>query len=261
MKVVVYGHTGVVGAQLFRWLSEQGLAPAGVSLDERVGDASEPDWAFLCLPTPTGPDGQDLSAIEDVAAQLAGRDVNVVIRSTVLPGTCARLQVEHPEWRVYHWPEFLSARTAWEDFCDPRIQIVGQDKTGYLAQHWDRVWGGWLPPAESGTKHVSLETAEMIKYAHNLHGAMQVIYANLIEDMMIQAGNVHRDMLTWAMVDLGYVKADTILAYWNVKKDGYRGYGGACFPKDVDAIRHWLAGKVELLDGMAAANARLRAES
>lgn len=260
MRVTVYGHTGTVGRQLFRWLDEVGLDPSGMSLDDTWGEPGAEDWAFLCLPTPTTEDGQDLSAIEEVAEFLGDGERHVVIRSTVLPGTCARLQAEHPEWHVIHWPEFLSARTAWADFCDPKVCVVGGDDTA-LGGWYTYGWRERLPWSRVIQEvYTDLETAELIKYAHNCHGAMQVIFSNLLRDAVDKCGADWTHLMQ-GVLRQGYVSAKTARAYWNVHKDGYRGYGGACFPKDVDAVRGWLAGKAELLDGMAAANARLRGES
>jgi UDP-glucose 6-dehydrogenase len=67
---------------------QKGVEVSGVSLDRIDGAVhSAPDWIFLCLPTPTVDCKQDISAITDVLAKYDGQAVNVVIRSTVLPGT------------------------------------------------------------------------------------------------------------------------------------------------------------------------------
>jgi UDPglucose 6-dehydrogenase len=251
----IYGHTGVVGAQVYRRLAgTPGLS--GVSLDRVDGDSSGvPDWAFVCVPTPTTDEGQDLSAVESVLAQLAGHESAVVIRSTVLPGTCDRIQADHPEWDVYHWPEFLSARHAAYDFTYPDTQVIGHNDR---AVDWEEIWEPILPqPDGSLWTHVSLAEAECIKYAHNAHGAMQVTFANLVHDICTQSGADYGRIYHWALA-MDRVGYGTVTSYWNVGKDGYRGYGGACFPKDVKALRQWLGDKCELLDGMEAANARLR---
>lgn len=257
MRVTVYGHTGVVGSVLYRWLEKNtSVKLAGVSLDCRDGDYGQaPDWVFLCLPTPTGPGGQDQSIIGQTLRQLPDREMAVVIRSTVVPGTCENIAAQHPRWRVYHWPEFLSARRATADFWLPSAQVVGGDR-----EEWQRTWHDILPLAIMGTVYVDRTTAEVIKYAHNCHGAMQVVFANLLYDMA-QASGADFEAIKATMPKLGYIAPQTIQAYWDVFKDGGRGYAGACFPKDVDAIRHWLMGQAELLDGMAAANARLRGET
>lgn len=260
-KFAVYGHTGVVGSQLYRWLRERGADVAGVSLDRSDGEVGVPEWAFLCLPTLTGADGaQEQDAIWQVCNSWQGRNVGVVIRSTVLPGTCARLAEAHPELTIYHWPEFLSARSAWEDFISPRARFVGCDMTSRGMGLWAEAIEPLLPVAVEGTRYMSTATSETLKYAHNVHGAMQVIYANQVYDVCNASGADWRQVRD-ALPQLGYVSHRQMQSYWDVWKDDKRGYGGTCFPKDVRALRAWLhslSQPCELLDGMEAANARLR---
>jgi UDP-glucose 6-dehydrogenase len=253
MIVTIYGHTGVVGAQLYRWLKEQGVDVRGVSLDRTDGEPGG-EWAFLCLPTPTIDGVQDVTAIADVMDTIDAP--NIVIRSTVLPGTCDRLAGgQNDETTVYHWPEFLSARTAWEDFTHPRVRVVGAEDP-IPNEAWLAEIEPLLPPVDE-TLFVTWETSEMLKYAHNIHGAMQVVYANTIYDACEQSG-ADWDMVRVMLPSLGYVSRAQSKAYWNIWKDGERGYAGACFPKDVAALLDYLDGTGELLEGMEAANARLR---
>ena len=251
----VYGHTGVVGRELFAHLVRRGVSPGYVSLEGESPHADDCEWAFLCLPTPTVNGQQDLSAIYAVAERLSGRYVNVVARSTVLPGTCDWLQQLHPEWRVYHWPEFLTARRAREEFLSPSIQIVGCNDTAPWLETWEDVLP--KPHVQPFTFYTTLATAELIKYAHNCHGAMQVIFANLLYDAAMKSG-ANFDQVRATLPALGYVRHSTVTTYWNPWKDGYRGYGGVCFPKDVAAFADYMTGQAELLEGMEAANARLR---
>ena len=113
--------------------------------------------------------------------------------------------------------------------------------------------------AKSGTHYVSLATAEAIKYAHNVYGALQVVFANAMYDACQKSG-AEFVRLKATLPHLGYVSHNAIGTYWNIHQDGYRGYGGACFPKDVAALRTWLGDDGKLLEGIEAANARLRGE-
>jgi len=251
MKYTVWGHTGVVGSQLYRWLSEHGQDVAGVSLDRTDGKPGEhdDDWHFLCLPTPNNELGQqDPSALVAVLPRLSG---HVVVRSTVLPGTCRRIQQGYAHFDVHHWPEFLSERTAWEDFCHPKVRIVGTEAGD--SSIWHREIQPLLP--EAPTVYLNLEQAEVVKYAHNVHGAMQIVFANVLYDACQKAGADWGAFLS-VMPMLGYISPATARAYWDVWKDGQRGYGGNCFPKDVDALRAWMDSP--LLDGIAEENRRLR---
>ena len=254
LRVTVYGHTGVVGRVLYEYLRElAGLAVGGVSLDGETPGADDCEWAFVCVPTPTVDGGQDQGPLYSVLRRTRAR--NVVIRSTVLPGTCAVIQATHPEWAVYHWPEFLSARRAKADFRHPHTQVVGCVDSQPWAETWERrLPGRWQP-----TQYVDLSTAELIKYAHNCHGAMEVIFANLLHDACERSGAQY-ECVRGVMPSLGYLSRPMVQTYWNVHQDGKRGYAGACFPKDVQALAVWLGEQGELLQGMEKANARLRGE-
>ena len=253
-RTMIYGHTGVVGRQLYDWLDLAGVPVGGVSLD-REAPIEGAEWVFVCVPTPTREDGtQDTTALDAVIGGLKGNGLGVVIRSTVLPGTCDDIQDAHPEWDVYHWPEFLSARSAWMDFRNPAVQVVG----GRNHSRWLAEWQGSLPAPSQGWKYVRLTEAEVIKYAHNAHGAMQVIFGNLVFDMRMRAKEVVRPHTVHiALRDMGYISEKTMAAYWHAWLDGKRGYGGACFPKDVAALRRWMGDDGLLLEGMEAANKRL----
>ena len=252
--ITVYGHTGVVGGALYRWLKEHAVAVAGVSLDRtdacpERSEGAEPggEWAFLCLPTLNTEDGhQDRGAIMSVCNGTGARFV--VVRSTVLPGTCRTLQRAFPCKTIYHWPEFLSERTAYADFCGPKARIVGGPR-----EPWQHDIEPLLPRAPS--YFVELETAEALKYAHNVAGAMQIVYANMLYDVCAKSG-ASWESVRAILPSLGYISPETARAYWNVWQDNKRGYAGHCFPKDVDALRGYLDN--DLLEGIAGANAKLR---
>ncbi len=254
VRATVYGHTGVVGRVLYEYLQGlEGLDVGGVSLEGETPGADDCEWAFVCVPTLTVDGEQDQGPLCDVLRRTRAR--NVVIRSTVLPGTCAWIQAIHPDWTVYHWPEFLSARTAAADFAHPHTQVVGCADS----QPWVETWEWRLPIGERLTQYVDLSTAEVIKYAHNCHGAMEVIFANLLYDACARSG-AQFEGVRQVVPLLGYVGRSLVSTYWNVHQDDQRGYAGACFPKDVQALAGWLGERGELLQGMERANARLRGE-
>jgi len=254
MRVTVYGHTGVVGGVLYRWLDwQRDVEVLGASLDAQDEGADDADWAFVCVPTPTVDGEQDQGPLFDVIHRTHAP--NVVIRSTVLPGTCDAIAETRPHLNLYHWPEFLSARTAEYDFAHPATQIIGCGD----ADLWRETWEALLPHGRTPNQYTTRAVAELVKYTHNCHGAMEVIFANLIFDAA-RRGGADYEAVRAIMPSLGYLSRQMLAAYWNVYRDGKRGYAGACFPKDVQAFEGWLHGKAELLEGMERANARLRGE-
>jgi UDP-glucose 6-dehydrogenase len=255
-KVAIFGHTGVVGSQLYKWFKVQSLKDinvVGISVGVIDGVFDYADWIFLCLPTPNKNGQQDLSAFDEVLPHIDANDeCNVVIRSTVLPGTCDKIQREHPNWRVFHWPEFLSAATAWEDFIWPNTRIVGTAAKNNIVI-WKEGIEALLPKTlHFSTVFTTLPTSETIKYAHNINGAMQIVFANLLYDVCNKS-KANFGHLKELMPTLGYIPKNAVDSYWDVFKDGYRGYGGACFPKDIAALNTYLDCS-NLLSGIIDAN-------
>lgn len=222
---------GHIGGALARWLESQGHRvvkfdpPQGLGSVEALGEA---EIVFVCVPTPfdavTGT--FDPSYVDDAVAAIPG-EKTVVIRSTVLPGTTLRLQREHANHRFLFNPEFLRQKTADEDMRNPDRQILGT--TPKSEGDADRVFAV-LPDAPVKEQMAATE-AETVKYFGNAFLATKVIFAEQMHDLCRALG-----------VDYDRVKrlaaADPRIggSHLDVACDGYRGYGGACFPKDVRAL-------------------------
>lgn len=193
----------------------------------RSADLERCDFIFVCVPTPYWRDGGfDDSYVRDAVSQIPGSKI-VVVKSTVLPGTTDRVQVENPRHRVLFNPEFLRERCAYEDFVTPDRQIVGCDAN---AVSQARELLAILPRA----KHVKVCTrkqAEMVKYFSNCFLSMKVTFANQMFELCEANGIDYDEVRRMA-------EADPRLGpgYLEVSTDGYRGYGGTCFPKDMRAL-------------------------
>ena len=103
----------------------------------------------------------------------APADRPIWIRTTILPGTSKKLS-EETGHIVYHMPEFLTERTYLEDFKWQPMVFTGAPEHVEL-----------LKKIFHGKKHIvmSSEEAEMVKYAHNVFGALKVTYFNCIYDL------------------------------------------------------------------------------
>lgn len=191
-------------------------------------DASE--IVFLCVPTPYQQKaGYDYRAIESTAKRLTGKKI-VVLKSTVLPGKTAKLQKKYPQHIWLFNPEFLRDKTAVQDFLKPDRQIVGMAKnTASHRKAAQRVMK-LLPKAPYKAITTSTE-AEMIKIFANAFLATKVVFANMVYDVCRQTG------ADFEQVKRGMGNDPRItMSMMNVFLDGFRGYSGKCFPKDVGAV-------------------------
>lgn len=191
---------------------------------------------FLAIGTPPDPHGAaDLSAMEaaaDTIAQLLDADTIIVIKSTVPVGTGAKIeqrirrQVSHRVHLVSN-PEFLKEGSAVEDFQRPDRVIVGandEDAARVIRELY-------VPFVRNQRPILTMrrEAAEMSKYAANCYLAMRISFINEIADLCEGCGvNVDE-------VRIGMGSDERIgfhFLYPGV------GYGGSCFPKDVQALAH-----------------------
>jgi len=221
---------GMVGGALIKYLERKKFdhivydPPKGFS-DVAVLNSSE--VIFICVPTPFDEaKGFDLSYVEGALATLTGEKI-VVLKSTVVPGTTARLQERFPMHRICYNPEFLTEESKDQDFAFPDRQIVGYtDQSFGIAK--DIML---LLPQAPFERIVSATAAEMIKYFGNTWFSAKVVFANQMYDLCQKLG-VEYD----AVKDS--VAADKRIGptHLEVFHGGYRGYGGKCLPKDTRAL-------------------------
>ena len=238
---------GFVGGALKAWLEKNNKEVKVVVSDPPKGmndDISGADVYFLQIHVPTEDNGtQDLTLMTKLISQLP--DKPVFIRTTILPGTSERLSKETGH-KVYFMPEFLTERTHIEDF--ERQPMVFTGEVDLLS----RIFKG-----KKFVRMSSLE-AEITKYAHNVFGAYKVTYFNAVYDYCRRMGadwtNVHSGMLL-----SGYIN-DTHT--YVPGPDGKLGYGGKCFPKDVNAFTIMTQGTPigQLLTPLHALNVHFRGD-
>jgi len=195
---------------------------------------------FVCLPTPMNTDGScNTSLVENAIKKCAkfGATETVVIKSTVTPGTTARINSLYPNMDVVFNPEFLTEANAVEDFNNATRIVLGgpRPSTTKLKTIYRKVF----PKAnivKTGSTH-----AEMVKYVTNTFLATKVSYANEIYKISSALGLDYDKVIEYATLDDRLGKT-----HWAVPgPDGDFGYGGHCFPKDLQAIVH-LAGNLDI---------------
>jgi UDPglucose 6-dehydrogenase len=224
---------------------EPGLADL-VKRNERAGRLAfatevgapfdEADAYFIAVGTPPGPDGAaNVSAVGDAAdriARTAKQPAIVVIKSTVPVGTCDAVQARIDRaagvaLEVVSNPEFLKEGTAVVDFFRPDRIVLGA-----RSEHAREVLRALYAPLQlSGERVVVTDprSSELTKYAANTMLAMRVSFMNELSRLCHATGaDIHA-------VRMG-VGSDTRIG----KRFLYAGpgYGGSCFPKDVQALLH-----------------------
>jgi GDP-mannose 6-dehydrogenase len=222
---------------LEEWIAEgvgAGRLTAATEPADQLGDA---DVAFICVGTPSEPNGnigleQLRRVTEGIAQKVQGRSRPLVlaIRSTVFPGSCA--DVVRPALAgascvtIVSNPEFLREGSAMKDFMEPSLLVVGGDDRTSL-ETVAALYQGL--PVEACL--VSLQTAEMIKYACNAFHAVKISFANEIGALSERLGIDPHEVMTTLCRDH---KLNTSAAYL---KPGFA-FGGSCLPKDLRALTY-----------------------
>ncbi len=188
------------------------------------------DIVFIAVPTPTTPEGFDYSIVKE-AISLVGVGKTAVVKSTLVPGTTRVLQDAYPDRVVLCSPEFLSEVTAVFDAAHPSFTIVGIPYDAPLHRRQAQRVLEVLPSCPHNFI-VRAQAAELVKYAHNVHGYMRVILSNILYDAAQAVG------ADWADMKLIMDADPSLPPYYNVPvHKGGRGAGGNCFVKDMAAFR------------------------
>ena len=246
-KIGVVGNGFVGGAVKF------GFSPqVGCDADVRVYDknpeksthtledtVNKSDFIFLSVPTPANSDGSINitildGALGDINDVHNGKNNAILIRSTVIPGTTWTLQEKYPNLNILFNPEFLTERSANFDFINQSRFIIGNSgekislaKSKEFVELMKDRFGDCVAVMET-----SYETAEMIKYMNNCFFATKVSFMN---EMYQKAEKIDAD---WNEGVSGFVSDGRIgHSHLNVPgHDGKFGFGGSCFPKDIQAM-------------------------
>jgi UDPglucose 6-dehydrogenase len=190
---------------------------------------------FLCVPTPMfGNTGEcDLSIVKTALNEIneAAKDKSnyiVILKSTVPPGTTEQLNELYLNLNIVFNPEFLTELNANKDFVSQNRIILGGDIAASSAvELMFKVAFPDVPIIKTSSK-----IAEIVKYVTNTFLAMKVSYANEIYQYCNSIGTDYSTMIEIAKLDerLGQ-------SHWAVPgTDSELGFGGSCFPKDVNAL-------------------------
>lgn len=245
MKIGICGAAGFVGnAVKSGFIQNNELFLADPKLGTSATDLLEfkPEVVFICVPTPMGDDGSiDASIVASTLKTLSPlKDTLLVLKSTVVPAIVDFFAKEYPNF-IYN-PEFLTEKNAVWDFQNPFMNVFGGSQEN--CQRLSEIYDLHSNCAPAATYFMTATEASFVKYGINSFLATKVAFWNQFEEMVSASKLGSYDVIKQAIGE------DTRIgdSHMNVPgHDGRRGYGSACFAKDVPALVRASAGVLGIL--------------
>ncbi len=235
MKVSIIGY-GFVGKALGNALkSDIELQKIDPNLNTFTRDIKgfNPNIIFICVPTPMNKDGsQDISILMEIINDIKSYDLQslIVIKSTILPSHIESIQKELNNF-VYN-PEFLREKHADEDFINSKMIVFGGNNESN--QELSNFYKKYLKCKNKDHIFTDAVTASFIKYTINSFLATKVIFFNEFH-RLFESSLAKEDWDSFVKI----ISKDERIgsSHMNVPgHDGRKGFGGACLPKDANAI-------------------------
>ena len=186
------------------------------------GDLRHADAIIICVSTPEGSHGgchmdNVYCIIED------NPNVPILIKSTISVEGWETLIDAFPHTSITFSPEFLRAASALEDFQNTKTILLGGGNTGFWADLFVTVLG-----------YINIDIASpkeliLTKYARNSFLALKVSYFNQLNDLCSKLDVDYDKVRKYTTVDDRIGESHTTITE-------ERGFGGHCFPKDVNAL-------------------------
>jgi UDPglucose 6-dehydrogenase len=196
-------------------------------------DNNLPHYIVVAVPTPSDKDGNcDTSIVTSVLSQITPKDnTYIIIKSTVVPGTCKKLHEMFPELNIVFCPEFLREISYKEDMYNSKFILFGlpplfnQEKTKQIVNFSKELYKH-NQDLEVVTK--SYEECEMFKYTLNVYFSVKIWYFNEIYQISQRLGVDYQSLKE-------LFKFDSRIGDYGTSVPGYDGklsFGGSCLPKE-----------------------------
>ena len=263
INLINQGRSPIIERDIDQVVAE-GVSSGNLRATDDVARAiADSDIAIVCVGTPSSENNSlDTHYVEQVTAQIGNAvkeqkkdGLLFVLRSTVLPGTTAKIVIPILErtsgrapgngYDIAFHPEFLREGSSVKDFHHPPKIVIGERAPG-TAERLKELYEGAKAPLFATT----IETAEMIKYSANSFHAAKITFANEIGSLCRRLGIDGQEVMEMFCAD---TQLNISRAYL---RPGFA-FGGSCLPKDVRAlIYHARHGDLELplLESLLASN-------
>jgi len=231
MKIIIAGY-GFVGKAVANVLKEHHHA---VIVDPQYTTNEikyhlDADAIVICVNTPTGENGIIAENLANVMDQVPIY-MPVLVKSTVTPSVVDTFKQLYPDHSICYSPEFLRAKTADQDFLNQKYVVIGgEDPESF----WHELFLQVLPNCKI-VFNCTAQEACMVKYTANSFLALKVSFFNQIFDLCQKTGIDYDTVRHIVSQDTRIGSGHTLVP----GHDNCRGFGGACFPKDTEALVHW----------------------
>ncbi len=248
MKISIIG-LGFVGNAMYQSFTQKGLEPdinlfgydkyknGGVGSIKKTLDS---DILFMALPTPYDENTccYQLDPIYETCEYLSSNNYSgvIIIKSTVEPNTTSKLSKQYPKLQFVHNPEFLTARTAFEDFHNQKHIVLGIGET-CSQENFNKIkvfYSKYYPDAKI-SESTSLESESMKIFCNCFYAVKVQFFTELF--MLCEKTSCDYNKVKEMMIKNNWINPmhTTIPG-----PDGNLSYGGMCFPKDTNALNKYM---------------------
>jgi len=234
ISIVGNGYVGSAYVKFFEGYYDIKIYDPNYKRSNTKDEVNECEYAVICVPTNMKKDGScDTSIVEETVKWL--EVPHILIKSTIPPGTTKRLSKKYKKNLVFS-PEYIGESSyftpPWkylhpQDARQHNFVILGGDDSN----EWVEIFKIVLGP-DAHYLQTNSTTAEMVKYGENSWGGTKVIFFNEFWDICQTFGVNFDEFRELLLYDPRIERMHTA-----VFRDK-RGFGGKCFPKDINAIVH-----------------------
>ena len=204
------------------------------SLAETINNT---DLIFISVPTPSNTNGSiNIDNLENLLSEINLKQKNdgiILIRSTVTPGTCDYFQNKFQNIDIVFNPEFLTERNANKDFLKQDRIILGGNNNNKIRRVAE-IFQLRFP--NTPIIKTDFKTAELIKYMNNCFFATKVSFLNKMKLVANKIDANWDDAINGFTLDSRVGKSHNEVP----GHDGKLGFGGSCFPKDLQAFIYFM---------------------
>jgi UDPglucose 6-dehydrogenase len=213
-------------------------------------------FIFICVPTPSDLNGNcDISIVESILLQIqkhAKKETYVIIKSTLVPGSCLNLDTLYPELNIILFPEFLTEKNYLSDVYNAKFALLGVSDN-FSEKKYQKVTDVIKKLYQHNTSidiiQKNYTECELFKYTVNNFLAVKVWYFNKIYDVSESLGIDYQNLKPLFELD------PRISGYGTrVPGDHGRGFAGSCLLKEQ-------RGLIKLLENLEIDNSVLKAIS